>query len=209
MRCHHIPLRDFTRLIQPPFSRRAGCKDFTFSPRSRLCGALIPTGLHASHVCTQCDLVATVMFATFTQQQLVVSLFCRNQHSMLITPLTEWMLCRILVMDSFPCTSITLLCILIPTILFIIAVYLHRMLFTVPSICTIWTTRISTRFLRSAWQKYHLQTQQKTPRKSIEFRDGFHISFQFLYSIQILWCIIFIRISIRNNSSPGSHRYLK
>ena len=77
--------------------------------------------------------ITPIMCATFTQRKLVVDLFYRNQKSTLITLLTEWMLCSVLVTDSFPRTSITAFGLLISAEFLIVTVYFPCMLLTVPS----------------------------------------------------------------------------
>ena len=85
-------------------------------PVSTLCMDLRVTRL------AQCDQIAPVMCATFTQRQLMMNLLGRNQYSTGITLLTEGMLRSILVTDPLPGSAIAALGILISAVLFILAV---------------------------------------------------------------------------------------
>ena len=108
--------------------------------------------------------IALIMCATFTQRYLMMYFLGLHKHTALITNLTERMLWHILVTDSFPRPSISLLCSRCSLVLFISAVHLFGMFLTIPSIRKVRTTGETAWSLWSSRHSLHLDSlHRKSP----------------------------------------------
>lgn len=114
----------------------------------------------------QRDQIAPIVRATFTQRKLMMDFLGPHDNPTLETQFTERMLLHVLVADSFPRSSIPLLCPGITPILLIVAVHPALVFRTVSSFRQIRTTRISARLLRFS---RHLSTYFPIEKAATDF----------------------------------------
>ena len=124
----------------------------------------------------QCNQIAPVMRATFTQRLLMMHFLSLHDNSTLKAQLTEGMLHHILIANPFPRSSVTLLCPGITPILLILTVHLALVFRTVSPFRKVGTARISAWLLRFSrhlstfflpWKKPLQISPQRLPHLSL------------------------------------------
>lgn len=100
--------------------------------------------------------VTVIVGAALRQRLDVVYLLGRNDPSLLLTHLTQWLLCNVSVSDTFPRSAVSPTHSWVAVVLLVTFILLPLMLLTEPAIRKLWTSRVGTRPLRFSWHLLHL-----------------------------------------------------
>ena len=100
--------------------------------------------------------VTVIVGAALRQRLDVVYLLGRNDPSLLLTHLTQWLLCNVSVSDTFPRSAVSAAHCRVSVVLLVTFILLPLMLLTEPAIRKLWTSRVGTRPLRFSWHLLHL-----------------------------------------------------
>ena len=100
--------------------------------------------------------VTVIVGAALRQRLDVVYLLGRNDPSLLLTHLTQWLLCNVSVSNTFPGSAIPAVHIRVPVVLLVAFVLLPLVFLTEPSIGQLWASRVGTWPLRFSWHLLHL-----------------------------------------------------
>ena len=134
----------------------------------------------------QRDKVGPVMCSTFRQRKLVVNLFNRDKHSLLVAQLTERVCLNIAVTDAFPRTSISFPCSSVTTVLLVTLVLFLLMFLAEPSFCQLRTSGMVARVLCFPW--HHCTSSYLGIRKAltvVDHHEGLSLSASLSYLLII------------------------
>ncbi len=101
---------------------------------------------------TKCNEIAAVMGAALGERKAMVDFLGRNQHTLFVALLTEWMLLDIAVTDALPRTTIPTAYSRVSVVLLVALVLLAFMLRAKPTICQVGAAGMGTGTLWFSWQ---------------------------------------------------------